>query len=345
MRILGIETSCDETASAVVTSQGRVLSSVVSSQVKLHGPMGGVVPEIASRAHVRSILPVIRAALSEASIDLGGIDGIAVTRGPGLIGALLVGVQTAKALAWSSRKPVVGVHHLMGHMMAPMLRIEGKPCPKRPWVALVASGGHTSLYAVSDGSGVVVLGQTRDDAAGEALDKGAKLLGLGYPGGPAIEAESALHAGNDARPFPRGLNRRGVLDFSFSGLKTALAVRVGALGEGLDSVTRRALCRAYEEAVVDSLVTKSLAACLESRILRLVVSGGVAANSRLRRTLEERTGRAGIELFLPPPEYCTDNAAMIALAGAPMLDRGENHVMDLAAAAYMPVPSGLPTCG
>lgn len=337
MRILGVETSCDETAAAVVTDRGRVLASVVSSQVDLHRPLGGVVPEIASRAHIRSILPVIRRALSDASVRLGDLDGIAVTRGPGLIGALLVGVQTAKALGWSAGLPVVGVHHLAGHMTAPFLVDDetGEP-PAHPFVALVASGGHTSLYLTTAPGHVQTLARTRDDAAGEALDKGAKVLGLGYPGGPAIQEQSRLHRGPDADPFPRGLRRRDELDFSFSGVKTALVERVRPLGE-LDDVTRRALCRAYEESIVDSLVTKSLEACRRTGVERLVVSGGVASSTRLRRSLDERARGACVQVHIPPPRYCTDNAAMIALAGREMLAAGQDHTMDLAASAYLPI--------
>jgi N6-L-threonylcarbamoyladenine synthase len=210
---------------------------------------------------------------------------------------------------------------------------DGDP-PSYPFVALVASGGHTSLYAVRGPGDRTLLGSTRDDAAGEALDKGAKLLGLGYPGGPAIEAESRAHEGPDADPFPRGLRRRDELDFSFSGLKTALAERVRAMG-AVDTAERRALCRAYEESVVDSLATKSLAACSRTGLDVLVVSGGVAANARLRETLERRASGAGVRVVVPPRRYCTDNAAMIALAGTPALLAGEDHTMDLAATPHV----------
>ena len=341
MLVLGIETSCDETAAAVVRSDGRVLSSVVSSQVELHRPLGGVVPEIASREHLRLILPVIGEALRGAGIELEDVGGIAVTRGPGLVGALLVGVQTAKALAWSLGRPVVGVHHLVGHMSAPFLiddeetgRIE------HPFVALVASGGHTSLFEVRSGDSIRLLGRTRDDAAGEALDKGAKLLGLGYPGGPAIEREASAYDGPPAEPFPRGLRAKRELDFSFSGLKTALAGRVRAAGD-LDDASRAAICRAYEEAIVDSLVTKSLEACRVTDLARLVVSGGVASNARLRREMARRASGRGIEVTVPPARYCTDNAAMIALAGVPLLEAGRSEAFDLAAAPYLPVPEHL----
>ncbi len=339
--ILGIETSCDETAAALVRDDGRVLSSVVSSQVDLHRPMGGVVPEIASRAHLRLILPVIREALHGASVTLADVDGIAVTRGPGLVGALLVGVQTAKSLAWSLGRPVVGVHHLVGHMSAPFLVDDDGGAPiAHPFVALVASGGHTSLFEVAGRDAIRTLGRTRDDAAGEALDKGAKLLGLGYPGGPAIEREAAGYDGPAAEPFPRGLRARRELDFSFSGLKTALAERVRREG-AVDGAARAALCRAYEEAVVDSLVTKSLEACRVTGHTRLVVSGGVASNARLRRELLRRAPGRGIEVTVPPARYCTDNAAMIALAGAPALAAGRSEAFDLAAAPYLPVPEHL----
>jgi N6-L-threonylcarbamoyladenine synthase len=338
--ILGIETSCDETAAALVREDGRVLSSVVSSQVDLHRPLGGVVPEIASRAHLRLLLPAIHTALAEASTDLDGVDGIAVTRGPGLIGALLVGVQAAKSLAYAASKPVVGVHHLVGHMSAPFLVDDSEAsAPAYPFVALVASGGHTSLFEVRGPGQTRRMGRTRDDAAGEALDKGAKLLGLGYPGGPAIEREASRYDGPDAEPFPRGLRRRGNLDFSFSGLKTALAERVRGLE--LDAPTRGALSKAYQESVVDSLVTKSLEACAAADMQRLVVCGGVASNARLGAELERRSSGASVGVHVPPARYCTDNAAMIALAGSARLAAGENEVFDLAAEPYLAMPDAL----
>jgi N6-L-threonylcarbamoyladenine synthase len=341
MLVLGIETSCDETASALVRDDGRVIGSVVSSQVDLHRPMGGVVPEIASREHLRLLLPVIRRVLEDASLSLEDVDGIAVTRGPGLVGALLVGVQTAKSLAWALGRPVVGVHHLVGHMSAPFLvDDETEGSIEHPFVALVASGGHTSLFEVRGRDEIKTLGRTRDDAAGEALDKGAKLLGLGYPGGPAIEKASAAHEGPDADPFPRGLRAKRELDFSFSGLKTALAERVRGMG-AMDDATRSAICRAYEEAVVDSLVTKSLEACRVTGHERLVVSGGVAANTRLRTEMIRRASGRGVEVTVPPGRYCTDNAAMIALAGVPALQAGRSEVYDLAASPYLPVPEQL----
>ncbi len=339
MLILGIETSCDDTSAAVVTSRGEVLSSVVSSQTSLHEPLGGVVPEIASRAHLARILPVLREALEKAGSGLESIDGVAVTRGPGLIGALLVGVQTAKALAFAIGKPVVGVNHLAGHMAAPFLRDgDGQMPPEHPFVALVASGGHTSLFVVHAPGRMGVLGRTRDDAAGEALDKGAKLLGLGYPGGPAIEKLAQGHRGPVTAHFARGLGRQGVLDFSFSGLKTALAARIRSEASGLDAGTRASLAFAYQEAVVDSLVTKSIRACEVANLRSLVVCGGVAANSRLREAIGAAAEASGIALHVPPVRYCTDNAAMIALAGAPALLAGRNDCMALAATPYLPSP-------
>jgi len=342
MLILGIETSCDETAAAVVGSDGWVHSSVVSSQVELHRPLGGVVPEIASRAHTRLILPVIRGALGAAGCGLDDVGGIAVTRGPGLVGALLVGVQTAKSLGYGLRRPVVGVHHLVGHMSAPLLRDAGVAGSiEHPYVALVVSGGHTSLISVEAEGTTRTLGRTRDDAAGEALDKGAKILGMGYPGGPAIEKAAAAYDGPPAEPFPRGMRRRSILDFSFSGLKTALMERVRAIGPSIDERTRAALSLAYEEAVVDSLVTKAIEGCSRIGVPRLVVCGGVAANLRLREEMSSRAGRAGIAVLIPPPRYCTDNAAMIALAGARMIALGVDEVFDLAASPYLPLPGEL----
>jgi N6-L-threonylcarbamoyladenine synthase len=310
MLILGIETSCDETAAAVVRDGRERLSDVVSSQVEIHREWGGVVPELASRSHVQRVLPVVDQALAEAGVELSDIDLFAVTSGPGLIGALLVGVQAAKALAWAAGKPVVGVNHLEGHLWAIRL---AERFPEPPFLGLVVSGGHTSLYAVEGEGELRLLGQTLDDAAGEAFDKVAKLLGLPYPGGVVIDRLAA--AGDPgAIDFPRGLARKPTLDFSFSGLKTAVLYHVKKYGipEGR---ALSDLCASVQEAIADVLSAKAVRAAREYGLDRLVLAGGVAANSRLRALVQERGEAEGIEVFLPPKSLCTDNGAMIAVAG------------------------------
>jgi N6-L-threonylcarbamoyladenine synthase len=298
--ILGIETSCDETAAAVVTREGHVLSNVVASQAELHARFGGVVPEVASRRHLELVTPVVAEALSEAGVGLDDVDSVAVTQGPGLVGALLIGLSAAKALAWARRLPVALVDHLHGHVAA--LYLEPDPV-KPPFLCLLASGGHTLLLDVRDRSGFDVIGSTLDDAAGEAFDKGARLLGLGYPGGAAID-RLAREGDPDAFRFP--VARVPAFDFSFSGLKTALLYTVRELPpEELDR--RRAdLAASYQRAIVRALVERTLAAAAETGAERIAVVGGVAANSELRDALP---GSA-----LAPLELCTDNAAMIASA-------------------------------
>ncbi|MAQ15086.1 MAG: tRNA (adenosine(37)-N6)-threonylcarbamoyltransferase complex transferase subunit TsaD [Sandaracinus sp.] len=309
--ILGLETSCDETAAAVVRADGRVLADVVASQIDLHARYGGVVPELASRAHLRAIVPVVEEAVER----VGGwdaIDAVAVTQGPGLVGALLVGVQFAKALAWARDRPLIGVDHLQGHLLACHLRHddEAPVGPGYPYVALLVSGGHTALYRVDEPTGNTLLGQTRDDAAGEAFDKAAKLLGLGYPGGPIIDR---LAKEGDAAAFdlPRPMLHRKDHDFSFSGLKTAVA-RIVADDEG---VSRPDLAASLQGAIVEVLARKAVRCCLEEDVPRLVLGGGVAANRGLRQRAGELCAEAGLELFVPPIRSCTDNAAMIAYAG------------------------------
>jgi len=335
MLVLGIETSCDETSAAVVTGDGRVLSNIVASQVGTHAPFGGVVPELASRRHVQDIIPAIRAALEAAGIGLSAVDGIAVTAGPGLIGALMVGIAVAGAMSWAASIPAVGVNHIRGHLLAVFLRPkfgeEGEAQPPFPFIALVVSGGHTSLFLVRGFGGIELLGKTRDDAAGEALDKGAKILGLGYPGGPEVE-RCAL--GFEARPrvrFPRGLGSSASLDFSFSGVKTALAMRVRSSSAPPDGEERDGLCKAYQEAIVDVLVKKAIRACRGHGVRDLVVAGGVASNAHLRREVALQGQKAGIEVRIPPMQFCTDNAAMIAFAGVEKLSRGVNETGSLRA--------------
>lgn len=316
--ILAIETSCDDTCAAVIEG-GSIRSNVISSQAELHARFGGVVPEVASRHHLELINPIVAAALSEAEAELGELDRIAVTRGPGLIGALLIGVTTAKGLAAAARRPLVGVDHLHGHVAANLL----EPDPlDPPFLCLIASGGHTLLAAVTDASGYELLGQTLDDAAGEALDKAARLLGLGYPGGPAIERAAA---GGDSEAFqlPVAMRDDPRLDFSFSGLKTALLYIVRDLGPEATTERRADLAASFQAAVVDQLVVKLGRAARGGTRRRplpgggwaaIALGGGVAANSLLRRRVAELCQREGLELKLVARELCTDNAAMIASA-------------------------------
>jgi len=305
--ILGIETSCDETAAAVVTNDGRVLSSIVSSQASLHARYGGVVPEIASRRHLELVDAVVDDALERAGASLSDAELIAVTRGPGLIGALLVGVSSAKALAAALELPLVAVDHLAGHVLASTL---GENPIEPPFLCLVASGGHTFVARADEPPGYEILGQTLDDAAGEAFDKGARLLGLGYPGGPALD-RLARDGDAEAFEFPRALPGDG-LDFSFSGLKTALLYRVRDLGEEVTAERRADLAASYQRAVVETLIARVRQAVERERVERVAIGGGVAANSELRRRVEELAGELGVELWVPAPELCTDNAAMIA---------------------------------
>ena len=306
MIVLGIESSCDETAAALVRDDGVVLGDVVSSQIALHAPYGGVVPELAARAHMQSVVPVIERALAQAGLGFADVGGIAVTTGPGLLGALLVGVQAAKAIAFARGLPLVGVNHLVGHLMSVYLRRADDPlrAPAYPFIALLASGGHTALYEVRSPVDVEQLGQTRDDAAGEAFDKVAKLLALGYPGGPRVDKlAQAGHAGRIA--LPRPLRRKDSLEFSFSGLKTAVAQHVRRSGVPQDEQQIADLCASFQAVVVESLTDKCLAACAARKIERLVITGGVAANRGLRARAQERCDEHGIELFVPPPRACT----------------------------------------
>ncbi len=317
MKVLGIETSCDETAAAVV-EHGRVaLSDVVSTQIDIHRRWGGVVPEIASRNHVVQVMPVIDEALSRAQLTLADLDGIAVTSGPGLQGALLVGLQVAKALAYATGLPLAGVNHLEGHLLAIRLLPEA---PEPPFFGLIVSGGHTSLYEVPAFGTYRRLGATRDDAAGEAYDKVAKVLGLPYPGGQPID-ELAQKGDPKAIRFPRALPDPTVFEWSFSGLKTAVLNWVRANGQPSGQALAD-VCASFQEAVADVLTKKMIAAAKRHGAKTLVVCGGVAANSRLRGLAEERAADAGLRLFLPPKRLCTDNGAMIAVAGHEALARG-----------------------
>jgi N6-L-threonylcarbamoyladenine synthase len=354
VKLLAIETSCDETAAAVLEAAVRpsrslrtsrsslpsavLLSDVVSSQIADHAPYGGVVPELASRKHLVAILPVIRRALAGAACTLDDIDALAVTSGPGLVGSLLIGIQAAKAIAHARNLPLLGVHHLAAHLLSSHLRRPGAttPPPRFPYVALVVSGGHTALYVVRGPERIVRLSATRDDAAGEAFDKVGKLLGLSYPGGPAIEAAAQGVDPGDLR-FPRGLEHKNTLDFSFSGLKTAVADRLRSHGTLASPEEVRRVAAAFQISVVASLVRKSLQACEQTRIRRLTIGGGVAANGALRNTLAEACAEKGLELFLPARADCTDNAAMVGLAALPRLARGENDGGALAARSSWPL--------
>ncbi|KVW97308.1 tRNA (adenosine(37)-N6)-threonylcarbamoyltransferase complex transferase subunit TsaD [Thiobacillus denitrificans] len=316
MLVLGVESSCDETGVALYDSAYGLLAHALYSQIAMHNAYGGVVPELASRDHIRRVLPLTRQVLAESGRTLADIDGIAYTQGPGLAGALLVGAGMARALAFALNIPAVGVHHLEGHMLSPL--ISDTP-PEFPFVALLVSGGHTQLMRVSGVGRYTLLGETLDDAAGEAFDKTAQLLGLGYPGGPAL---SALAATGDAQRFslPRPMLNSGDFDFSFSGLKTAVLtlVRKVGLGEAAD------IAAAFQRAAVEVLVSKSLAACAHSGATRLVVAGGVGANAHLRERLTRDAAARGISVFYPRLEFCTDNGAMIAYAGAQRLVSQQN---------------------
>ncbi|HNZ20797.1 MAG TPA: tRNA (adenosine(37)-N6)-threonylcarbamoyltransferase complex transferase subunit TsaD [Polyangiaceae bacterium] len=338
MRILGIESSCDETAAAVVSHDGCIHSDVVRSQVSLHAPYGGVVPELASRDHIRGILPVVSEALSRAHLKLSEIDGIAVTCRPGLMGALLVGVQTAKGLAWGANKPFVGVDHLVGHLLASFL-FEKDHAPDTqatfPYVALLASGGHTSLYRV-DGpfpEQMRELGGTRDDAVGEAFDKVAKLLGLGYPGGPIID-QLAAQGNPEAVDVPRPMYGGKSLEMSFSGIKTFVASHVATAGRPANERQLADLCASFQAAVIKTLVKKTLLAARAETIDTVVLGGGVAANRGLRRSFQQACEKYGLKLVVPAPKRCTDNGAMIGYAGALELARGTRHDFDLGVSTH-----------
>ncbi|MBA3499724.1 MAG: tRNA (adenosine(37)-N6)-threonylcarbamoyltransferase complex transferase subunit TsaD [Deltaproteobacteria bacterium] len=334
MRVLGLESSCDETAAAIVDDGTTVRSDVVASQHDVHAKYGGVVPELASRAHILNVVPVVQAALDGAGCTLADIDGIAVTNAPGLVGALLVGLQTAKSLAWVTGKPLVGVHHLEGHLSA--IYLEPDP-PPMPHLALIVSGGHTSLVRVNDHADVVELGATRDDAAGEAFDKGAKLLGLGYPGGVVVD-RLAKTGNPKAIAFPKSMTAGSTgADFSFSGLKTSLLHHVRAHGIPTGQALSD-LCASYQAAIVEVLVRKTRKTARNEGLEHVQVCGGVAANSALREALRAAGAEDGFRVYVPPPARCTDNAAMIAAAGYHHLVRGERAGLELDAVPSAPLP-------
>ncbi|GAB7215326.1 MULTISPECIES: tRNA (adenosine(37)-N6)-threonylcarbamoyltransferase complex transferase subunit TsaD [Dickeya] len=316
MRVLGIETSCDETGVAIYDTQAGLLANQLYSQVKLHADYGGVVPELASRDHVRKTVPLIQAALTEAGLQQGDIDAIAYTAGPGLVGALLVGATVGRSLAFAWNVPAIPVHHMEGHLLAPML--EDNP-PAFPFVALLVSGGHTQLISVTGIGEYRLLGESIDDAAGEAFDKTAKLLGLDYPGGPLL-SKMAQNGHPGRFVFPRPMTDRPGLDFSFSGLKTFAANTIRENGN--DPQTQADIARAFEDAVVDTLAIKCRRALDETGFSRLVMAGGVSANRTLRQRLAEIMAKRGGEVFYARPEFCTDNGAMIAYAGAVRFAQG-----------------------
>lgn len=332
MLLLCIESSCDETAAAVVRDGREVLSSVVATQVEIHARYGGVVPEIASRQHLQAIVPVVDEALERADLSLDQIEGITVTRGPGLVGALLVGLSYAKALSFARHLPLAGVHHIEGHILA----IQLEQPVAFPYLALAVSGGHTHLYRVDGIGRYMTLGRTIDDAAGEAFDKVAKLLGLPYPGGALID-----RLAQDGDPavftFPRGLLHKENFDFSFSGLKTAVATCVHKEGGSVGGTRLHDLCASFQEAVVDVLTRKTLRAAATHGLSRIVVAGGVACNSGLRRRFAELGQAHGLEVAFPSPVLCADNAAMLGVPGDFYLRSGQSSGLDLNALATWPL--------
>jgi N6-L-threonylcarbamoyladenine synthase len=336
MLVLAIETSCDDTGVAVVEDGRRILSNIVSSQIPIHKKYGGVVPELASRKHIESIVPMVTEALNQAEAKLEDIGGIAVTHGPGLVGSLLVGLSFAKSLSFATGIPLIGINHIEGHLSAIFLE---KAPPKFPFIGLVVSGGHTSLYRVDGYGKLKRLGQTRDDAAGEAFDKVAKLLGLGYPGGPIID-ELSLKGDAKAIRFPRPSLSKNSFDFSFSGLKTSVVHYVKANPEpptGYPEDRLRDLVSSFQEAVVDVLVKKTLQLARHEELKKVVLCGGVAANRRLRERMKEEASQDKIKVFIPRPSFCTDNAAMVGVVGYEYLKRGIQSPFSLNAFSSLPL--------
>jgi N6-L-threonylcarbamoyladenine synthase len=324
---LGIETSCDETAVAIVEDLFEVRSNLIARQEHLHERYGGVVPEVAARAHVEALNPLLERALRDAGVGFRSLDGVAVTVGPGLVGALLVGMAAAKAVSLATGAPLIGVNHLEGHIWANFLA-HGKPEP--PYVALVVSGGHTMLVHMADVHRHEVLGQTLDDAAGEAFDKVARMLGLGFPGGPALDA-LATEGNPDAIRFPRAMADSGDLDFSMSGLKTAVLRYLRAEQAAGRDVSLPDVAASFQEAIVDVQVSKTVTAAKERGVDTVLLGGGVVANTRLRERMADVGSREGLRVLYPPLDLCTDNAAMIAAVGAARLARGERSSLDIAA--------------
>ena len=334
MIILGIDTSCDDTCASIVEDGKRLLSNVVSSQVSVHNRYGGVVPELASREHIRNIVPVVEESMEKASLNNKDIDAIAVTVGPGLVGALLVGIYFAKAFSYAKGIPLIGVNHLEGHILSVFLE---KRLPSFPFVALTVSGGHTNIYHVRDFGDYTVLGRTLDDAAGEAFDKVAKLLGLGYPGGGIIE-KTAFDGRDDAIDFPRAYLSKGSLDFSFSGLKTSVALYIKKWRDRNDNeISLQDIAASFQAAVVDILIDKLIAATNQVGVKSIMLAGGVARNNYLRNKLQKTISDKGIDLYIPHPELCTDNGAMIAVAGYHRLIKGYRDDLTLDARSRFPL--------
>jgi len=336
MIVLAIETSCDDTGAAVLLDGRKILSNVVSSQIFIHQKYGGVVPELASRRHIESIVPIVSQALEEAKVTLSEIDGIAVTQGPGLVGSLLVGLSFSKSLSFARGIPFIGVNHIEGHLSAIFLE---KDSPRFPFIGLVVSGGHTSLFRVDGFGKYKRLGQTRDDAAGEAFDKVAKLLGLGYPGGPIID-ELSKKGNPKAIRFPRPSLGKNSFDFSFSGLKTSVVNYVKSSPEPVEGYPEdliRDIVSSFQEAVVEVLVKKTLQAAQYLGLRRIVVSGGVAANRRLRERMKEVASEEKMKVYLPSPSFCTDNAAMVGVVGYEYLKRGIQSPLSLNAFSNLPL--------
>ena len=318
MIILGIESSCDETAAAVLKNGRELMGNVINTQIAIHSKYGGVVPELASRKHLENIYPVVNEALSQAGVTLDMLDGLAVTQGPGLIGSLLIGLSFTKAISLVKGIPYVGVDHMAGHLLSIFL---AEKKPKFPFIALVASGGHSSIFLAHSATSFKLLGRTRDDAAGEAFDKVAKLLGLPYPGGPEI-SKLAAEGNREAIAFPRAWLEKESLDFSFSGIKTSVANYVNQRWQHNEKLAIADICSSFQEAVVDVLVEKTIKAAKKTGIKEIVLAGGVAANPRLREHLKDRGTDENLQIFIPEPEFCTDNAAMIALAGNYLFQAG-----------------------
>lgn len=323
MQVLGIETSCDETGIAIYSAKNGLIAHAVYSQTEIHAPFGGVVPELASRDHIRKVTPMIQEVMASAKLEAKDIDGIAYTRGPGLVGALMVGAMVARTLGFAWSLPTLGVHHLEGHLLAPFLEPEA---PQFPFIALLVSGGHTELIQVNALGEYKILGDTLDDAAGEAFDKTAKLLGLGYPGGAAL-AKLAQLGKPERFHFPRPMTDRPGLDFSFSGLKT-FALTTTKQNE-LNPQTKADIARAFEDAIVDTLTIKCKRALQQTGLKRLVIAGGVGANTSLRAALGLMCKKLGAELYFPRLEFCTDNGAMIAYVGCQRLLRGEHDNLEV----------------
>ena len=330
MTILAIETSCDETSASVVRNGKEILSNAISSQIDLHAKFGGVVPEVASRMHVEKMNPIIEEALATANVTLADIDAIAVTYGPGLVGALLVGLAEAKALAFALKVPLIGVHHIEGHISANYIEHDIKP----PFICMVVSGGHSHLVKVEDYGQYKILGRTRDDAVGEAYDKVARSIGLGYPGGPKVD-KLAKEGNGEAIDFPRAWLEEGSYDFSFSGIKSAVLNYLNQMKMKNEAVNPADVAASFQEAVVEVIVTKTIRAAKEEGLRDIALAGGVASNSRLRQAMRAAAEANGLRLCYPSPVFCTDNAAMIGVAGYYDYCNGISHGMDLNAVSNL----------